>query len=183
MTAAAAYIDQSARLFGDVTLEQGSSVWPFVSIRAEVNSVRIGRFSNIQDFAMIHIGYGSGVDVGDYCSITHRATLHGCTVEDACLIGIGATIMDGCVIGRGSIVAGHSFVREGTIVPPYSIVMGTPAKVVTQRDVMDDNILNALLYHHNAIAYRAGDHRSWSNIDQASVREEAGQISARLREH
>ena len=92
--------------------------------------MRIGRFTNLQDHVMVHVGYHKPTIVGDYCSITHRVVLHGCTIGDNCLIGIGATIMEGAVIGENSIVAGHSFVADNTIVPPNSIVMGTPAKVV-----------------------------------------------------
>ncbi len=176
----AAFIDHSARLCGHLELGEGSSVWPFVAVRAEVHAVRIGRFTNLQDFAMVHVGYGQGVAVGDYCSITHRVTLHGCTIEDACLIGIGATVMDGCIIGRSSIVAGHSFLREGTVVPPRSIVMGTPAKVVAKRDSTVANITNALLYHRNALAYARGDERVWTTLSQADVLEEAQAIAATL---
>ena len=175
-----AYIDPSARVFGDVTLGEGGSVWPLAVIRAEVHAVRIGRFSNVQDFAMLHIGYGRGVEVGSYCSIAHRATLHGCTIGDACLVGIGATVMDGCVVGHGSIVAGHSFLREGTVVPPGSIVMGTPAAVVRQRDSTVANVVNALLYHRNALAYARGDHRAWTAVSAEDVREEAEAIAAAL---
>lgn len=176
----AAFIDPSARLCGNLALGEGSSVWPFVPVRAEVHAVRIGRFTNLQDFAMVHIGYGQGVEVGDYCSITHRVTLHGCTIEDACLIGIGATVMDGCVIGRGSIVAGHSFLREGTVVPPNSIVMGTPGKVVATRDSIVGNITNALLYYRNALAYARGDERAWATLSKADVLDEAHAIAATL---
>ena len=175
-----AYIDRSARLCGDVEMDEGSSVWPFVAVRAELHQVRIGRFTNVQDFAMLHVGYAQGVRVGDYCSITHRVTLHGCTIEDACLVGIGATVMDGCVVGRGSIVAGHSFLREGTLVPPCSIVMGTPANVVATRDATVANVVNALLYHRNALAYASGDERAWVRLSQADFLKEAQAIAAML---
>ena len=89
-------------------------------IRAESHHVRIGRFTNLQDHVMVHVGYHAPTIVGDYCSITHRVVLHGCTIGDNCLIGIGATIMEGAVIGENSIVAGHSFVADNTIVPPNS---------------------------------------------------------------
>ena len=87
--------------------------------------------------------------------------LHGCTIGDNCLIGIGATVMEGVTIGENSIVAGHSFVADNTIIPPNSIVMGTPAKVVRSKSNFVANKLNAMLYYRNAQAYARGDHRAW----------------------
>jgi carbonic anhydrase/acetyltransferase-like protein (isoleucine patch superfamily) len=110
---------------------------------------------------MVHVGYHTPTIIGDYCSITHRVVLHGCTIGDNCLIGIGATLMDGVVVGENSIVAGHAFLREGTVVPPNSIVMGTPAKVVRTANSYVANRLNAMLYHRNALAYARGDYRAW----------------------
>ena len=127
---AAAYIDATARVHGKVEIGEGASLWPYAVIRAEGSHVRLGRCSNLQDHVMVHVGYGKPTVVGDYCSITHRVVLHGCTIGDNCLIGIGATVMEGAVIGENSIVAGHSYVADNTIIPPNSIVMGTPAKVV-----------------------------------------------------
>lgn len=156
-----AYVDPTARVFGRVTAHEGVSLWPYAVIRAEHTQVEIGAFTNIQDHAMVHIGYTQPVTIGAYCSITHKTVIHGCKIGDNCLIGIGATIMDGAVIGENSIVAGHAFVREGTIIPPNSIVMGTPAKVVATRNAYVANRINAMLYHRNACAYAAGDHRAW----------------------
>lgn len=175
----AAWIDPSARVYGRVCMGEGSSLWPFVAIRAESQEVRIGRFTNLQDHVMVHVGYHTPTIIGDHCSITHRVVLHGCTIEDDCLIGIGATIMDGAVIGEGSIVAGHAFVREGQRIPPGSIVMGMPAKVVRQADNVVANRLNAWAYHHNARAYAAGDHRVWDSEDfQAAHKIERSRLEA-----
>jgi carbonic anhydrase/acetyltransferase-like protein (isoleucine patch superfamily) len=157
----AAYIDASARIFGNVEIGADASLWPCAVIRAESNVVRIGRCSNLQDHVMLHVGYHEPTVVGDYCSITHRVVLHGCTIGDHCLIGIGATIMEGAVIGENSIVAGHSFVADNTIVPPNSIVMGTPARVVRTANNFVANRINALLYRHNAQCYARGEHRGW----------------------
>lgn len=159
----AAYIDETARVFGAVELGAGSSLWPCVVIRAECQHVRIGQMSNIQDHVMIHVGYTTPTLIGDHCSITHRVVLHGCTIGDNCLIGIGATIMDGAVVGENSIVAGHTFIREGQVIPPNSIVMGTPAKVVRTANNFVANRLNAWVYHANAQAYARGHHRAWSD--------------------
>ncbi len=94
-------------------------------------------------------------------SITHHATVHGCRIEDHCLVGIGAVIMDGAVIGRGSIVAGGAVVSEGSVFPPHSIIAGVPARRIKERDSGRANRLNAWLYHRNALAYGRGQHRSW----------------------
>jgi carbonic anhydrase/acetyltransferase-like protein (isoleucine patch superfamily) len=161
----AAFVDPTALVFGQVSCGEGASLWPYTVIRAEHTQVRIGAYSNLQDHVMVHIGYHLPTIIGDYCSITHRVVLHGCTVGDNCLIGIGATSMDGAVIGANSIVAGHTFVREGTIIPPNSVVMGTPGKVVATRDNFVANRINAMLYHRNAEAYARGEHRAWDGPD------------------
>jgi carbonic anhydrase/acetyltransferase-like protein (isoleucine patch superfamily) len=166
----AAYIDPSARIFGAVEIAEGASVWPCAVIRAESHCVRLGRFSNLQDHVLVHVGYHRPTIIGDYCSITHRVVLHGCEIHDHCLIGIGATLMEGVVIGENSIVAGHSFVADGTRIPPNSIVMGTPAKVVRTANNFIANRVNAWLYHHNALCYARGEHRGW---DGAAYDEEA----------
>ena len=158
----AAYIDPSARIFGDVEIQAEASIWCNVVVRAESDRVVIGPRANIQDFVMIHVGSGTGTIIGADCSITHHVTLHGCTIGQACLIGIGATIMDGCQIGEGSIVAGGTFLKEGTIIPPNSIVMGAPGAVTKTRDNTVANRLNAFLYLKNAQGYAVGDFRVWS---------------------
>ena len=157
----AAYIDPGARVHGAVEIGEGASLWPYSVIRAEGYHVRIGRFTNLQDHVMVHVGYRKPTIVGDYCSITHRVVLHGCTIGDNCLIAIGATVMEGAVIGENSIVAGHAFVPDNMIVPPNSIVMGTPAKVVRTVNNFVSNKVNAMLYWRNARCYASGDHRAW----------------------
>ena len=158
---ASVFVADSARILGKVEIGCGSSVWFNAVIRSESHEVRIGRYSNVQDFAMIHIGYDHPTIIGDFCSITHHATVHGATVGDDCLIGIGATVMDGAVIGAGSIVAGGAVVTEGTVCPANAIIVGAPAKVVTQRDNRGANRLNAWLYHRNAQAYKENNHLAW----------------------
>ncbi len=156
-----AWVAPSAQLYGRVQVSADASIWHNAVIRAECHDVRIGRMSNIQDFVMIHVSYECGTVVGEFCSVAHHTTLHGCVVEDHCLVGIGATIMDRAVIGRGSIVAGGAFVKEGSVFPPGSIIAGMPAKVIRERDMARDNRLNAWLYHRNADHYRRGLHRAW----------------------
>ncbi len=149
------------QLYGRITIGEGSSVWTNATMRAECHEIRIGRYTNVQDFVMIHVSYDSATIVGDFCSLAHHATIHGCTIEDEVLVGVGATVMDGAVVGRGSIVAGGALVKEGDVIPPGSIVAGMPAKVIRARDASRQNRLNAWLYHRNAEHYRRGDHRAW----------------------
>jgi carbonic anhydrase/acetyltransferase-like protein (isoleucine patch superfamily) len=177
----AAYIDPTARIYGKVNIGADSSLWPYAVIRAEGFHVRIGRCTNLQDHAMVHVGYRTPTVVGDHCSITHRAVLHGCTIGDNCLIGIGATVMEGAVIGENSIVAGHSYVADNTIVPPNSIVMGTPARVVRTRNSFVANRVNAMLYRRNAAAYAGGDHRAWDGPEyEAELRRWTGEAEREL---
>jgi len=155
------FIAPGVQIYGQVEIAEGSSLWPNAVIRAEAQEVVIGRYSNVQDFVMIHVGYEHPTRIGDFCSITHHATVHGAVVEDACLIGIHATLMDGAVIGAGSIVAGGAFVTEGSIFPPGSVIAGIPAKQIRSRDTTRANRLNAWQYHWTAQAYRRGDQRGW----------------------
>ena len=151
-----AFIHDTAQLYGKVTLEEGSSIWPYVVTRAEMHEIVIGARTNIQDHVMIHVAYGGPTIVGQDCSITHRVVLHGCEIGDRVLIGIGATIMDGAKIGSNSIVAGHSIVTEGSEFPENSIIAGSPAKLVKTRDNSAANLMNAQFYHSNALNYAKG---------------------------
>ena len=156
-----AWIAPSAQIFGRVSIGAGSSLWHNAVARAECQEIRVGRLSNVQDFAMIHVGYDHPTRVGDFCSVAHHATLHGCTLEDAVLVGVGAVVMDGAVIGAGSIVAGGAVVPEGKVFPAGSIVAGVPAKRIAERESARANRMNAWLYHRNAEAYRRSEHRAW----------------------
>ncbi|NEX62264.1 gamma carbonic anhydrase family protein [Noviherbaspirillum galbum] len=157
-----AYVHESAWLYGKVRVEEGASIWINAVARAEHQEIVIGAYSNIQDFAMLHIGDRTPTIIGSHCSITHHCTIHGCTIGDNCLIGINATIMDGCVIGENSIIGGHTFLKEGTIIPPNSIVTGVPGKVTRTQNNFVRNRINAYMYFRNAIAYRGGDFRDWA---------------------
>jgi carbonic anhydrase/acetyltransferase-like protein (isoleucine patch superfamily) len=159
---APAYVDPTARLFGKIKIKQHSSLWPYVVIRAEDLEVEIGRYVNVQDHAMIHIGYGTGTQIGDFCSITHKATIHGATIGENTLVGINATVMDGAVVGANCIIGGHCIVPEGQRIPDNSIAVGSPAKVIRTRNNFTANRRNALLYYWNAMAFRRGDHRGWA---------------------
>lgn len=128
--AASAYVDQAAHVIGDVTMGERSSIWPCAVARGDVNRIEIGDDTNIQDGSVLHGELGKyPVIIGARVTVGHMACLHGCVVEDDCLIGIGAIVLNGARIGKGSVVAAGALVPEGMQVPPGSMVMGTPAKV------------------------------------------------------
>jgi carbonic anhydrase/acetyltransferase-like protein (isoleucine patch superfamily) len=173
-----AYVDPTVRIFGDVTAGEGSSFWPYTVIRAEMHGVRIGRFCNIQDHAMIHVGNAGPTVIGDYCSITHRVVVHGAEIGDNTLVGIGAVLMDGVKVGRNCVIAGGAFLTEGTVIPDNSIVMGLPGKVVATRDNFRQCHRNALIYYENAVAYAQGRHDVWS--DEAAMAKVEAQVKTAM---
>ena len=124
---ASCYIDDSAQVLGDVTLGENSSVWMNAVLRGDVHSIRIGENSNVQDCAVLH-GQRNlySVTIGNWVTIGHNATVHGCIVEDECLIGIGATVLNNSRIGTGSIIAAGAVVPENTVVPPHTLWAGVP---------------------------------------------------------
>ena len=154
-----AWIHESALLFGNISVGRESSIWPHAVMRAEMFHIKIGERSNIQDFVMVHVGATTPTIIGDDCSITHHATLHGCNLGNRCLVGINSTIMDGAVIGNNCIVAGHSIVTEGSSFPDNSIIAGSPAKLLKSRNSSVANKMNAAFYVLNAKNYRHGIHR------------------------
>ena len=142
------FIAPSADVIGDVVLGEFTSVWFNTTIRGDINTIRIGRECNVQDNAVIHVTSGTGpVVVGNRVTIGHSAIVHGCTVEDNVLIGMGATILDNAVIGEGSIVGANALVTSRTHIPPASLVLGSPAKVV--RKLTDEEIISIGYYADN----------------------------------
>lgn len=127
--AASAYVDPSAQVIGEVSIGEESSIWPCVVIRGDVGLIAIGNQTNIQDNSTLHSDVGSPLRIGNRVTVGHQAMLHGCTIEDDCLIGIGAIVLNGAKIGRGSVIAAAALVPEGMEVPPGSVVMGVPGKV------------------------------------------------------
>lgn len=168
------FVAKSAEIYGRVEIGAESSIWPKVVMRAETQKIRIGRYTNLQDFVMVHIGNDYPTHIGDFCSITHHATVHGCTIEDDCLIGINAVVMDGAFVGRGSIVGGGAMIKEGDAFPAGSIIGGVPAKKIGERDNARANRMNAWQYHWNANAFRRGEHRSWASPEFADWFRELG---------
>ena len=126
--ATSAYIDVAATVIGDVHIGEHSSVWPSASLRGDIEEIRVGAETNLQEGAIVHTDHGFPAHIGDRVSVGHGAVLHGCTIEDDTLIGIGAIILNGARIGKGAVVAAGALVPEGTQVPPDTLVMGSPAK-------------------------------------------------------
>lgn len=133
-----AFIAQSADIIGDVEIGKDSSIWFGTVIRGDMHYIKIGKRTSIQDLSMVHINHftkpdrsdGSPTIIGDDVTIGHKVMLHGCKIENACLIGMGAVILDDAVIGSESIVGAGSLVTKGKVFPPRSLILGSPAKVV-----------------------------------------------------
>ncbi len=148
-----AFIDDSAHVIGDVEIGEDSSVWMCVVMRGDVNRIRIGRRSNVQDSTVVHVMKDTHpTQIGDDVTIGHGAIVHGCTIEDRCLIGMGAILLNGVTVGSGSIVAAGSLLPEGTQVPPRSLVMGSPGKV--RRTLSDADLVEIQMYADRYVAYR-----------------------------
>jgi carbonic anhydrase/acetyltransferase-like protein (isoleucine patch superfamily) len=127
--APSAWIAPTATVVGEVTVGPSTGVFYSAVLRADLESVAIGAGSNIQDAAVVHADPGRPARIGDGVSVGHGAILHGCTVEDGCLVGMNATVLNGAIIGEGSLVAAGALVLEDTVVPPRSLVAGVPAKI------------------------------------------------------
>ena len=146
------YVDLSAQLIGDVTLGDHASVWMNAVLRGDVHSIRVGSNSNVQDCCVLH-GQRNlySVVLGDWVTIGHNATVHGCVVEDECLIGIGARVLNNCRIGTGSIIAAGSVVPDHTVVPPRTLWAGVPARM--RRELTDKDRTLILEYAQNYLDY------------------------------
>ncbi|MER5888436.1 gamma carbonic anhydrase family protein [Streptomyces sp. NPDC001941] len=152
-----AFAAPTSVVLGEVTLAAGASVWYHAVLRADCGPIVLGADSNIQDNCTVHVDPGFPVTVGERVSVGHNAVLHGCTVEDDCLIGMGATVLNGARIGAGSLVAAQALVPQGMVVPPGSLVAGVPAKV--RRELTEEERegikLNAAMYLGLARDHRA----------------------------
>ena len=148
-----AFIDTSAQVIGDVHVGADSSIWMNVVVRGDVNYIRIGDRSNIQDLTCVHVmRERHPTIIGNDVTVGHSAVVHGCTIEDRCLIGMGAVLLNGCRIGTGSIVAAGALVLEGMVVPPGSMVMGLPGKV--RRALTPEEDASIKWYADNYVRYR-----------------------------
>jgi carbonic anhydrase/acetyltransferase-like protein (isoleucine patch superfamily) len=150
---ATAFVDASAQVIGDVEIGAESSVWMNVVIRGDVNTIRIGARSNVQDGTIVHVmNETHPTGIGDEVTIGHGAIVHGCTIASRVLIGMGAILLNGVSVGEDSIVAAGSLVPEGTTIPPGSLVMGSPAKV--RRTLTDEEVASILEYAANYVRYK-----------------------------
>ena len=149
------YIDESAQIIGEVEIGENSSVWMNAVLRGDVFAIRIGKNSNVQDCSVLHgMRYKYGVTLGDWVTVGHSVTLHGCTVADRCLIGMGAVILNNVKIGEGSIIAAGTVVPENAVVEPFSLWMGVPGKFKKKIDD-ETNQQTILMYAKNYVDYTA----------------------------
>lgn len=131
------YLAEDVSVIGDVTVKEDASIWYGVVLRGDVDSIVIGEKTSIQDNSVVHCASGLPTVIGKNCVVGHNAILHSCTVEDGCLIGMGATLLDGCRIGENSIVAAGTVVSPRKVIPPNSMVMGVPGRVVRALEPKD----------------------------------------------
>jgi gamma-carbonic anhydrase len=129
-TSGALFIAPNATVIGDVVLGSRSSVFYGAVLRGDIQSIRVGEGTNIQDNAVVHLADAFGAHIGAWCTIGHGAIIHACTIGDSCLIGMGATVLDGAVIGARSLVGANALVPQGFRCPPGSLVYGSPARVI-----------------------------------------------------
>ena len=148
-----AFVDDSAQVIGSVEIGEESGIWMNAVLRGDVNTIRVGRQTNLQDGCIVHVMRGTHPTwLGDQVTVGHGAVLHGCTVRDRCLIGVGAILLNGAEIGEESIVAAGTLVTEGTTFPPRSLVMGRPG--IRKRDLRDDEVAGILAYAARYVEYR-----------------------------
>ncbi|MDD3342966.1 MAG: gamma carbonic anhydrase family protein [Sulfurospirillaceae bacterium] len=155
------FVAPSADVIGDVIVGENSSIWFGVVIRADIHHVHIGQNTNIQDMSMIHVTHytlpdksdGNPTIIGDNVTIGHHVMLHGCTINNACLIGMSATILDGAIIGEESIVGAGALVTKNKIFPPRSLIMGNPAKWV--RELTEDEVASLYQSANNYVTFKS----------------------------
>ena len=153
-----AWVADSAQVMGNVVLAEDSSVWFGATLRGDTETITVGRGSNVQDGSVMHADIGYPLTVGDNVTVGHMVMLHGCTIGDESLIGIGATVLNGATIGKNCLVGAGSLVTEGKTFPDGSMIMGTPAKVVKTltREQIEGLRRSAQHYVENAQRYRTG---------------------------
>ena len=147
-----AWVDSSAQVIGAVELGDDASVWMNTVVRGDVNRIRIGSRTNVQDNCVVHVTARHSTTLAEDVTVGHSVTLHGCTIEPLCLVGIGAIVLNGAVVGEESIVAAGALVPEGMVVPPRSVVMGSPAKV--RRAVTEEERAGLRRYAVNYVGYK-----------------------------
>ena len=151
-TSAAAFVAPNATVVGDVVLGKLASVFYGCVLRADINEIRVGEGTNVQDNAVVHLADEYGAHIGAWCTVGHGAIVHACRIGDECLIGMGATILDGARIGARSLIGANALVTQGTVVPPGSLVYGSPAKVVSQLSLDEQGRLRGWAEKYVAVA-------------------------------
>jgi carbonic anhydrase/acetyltransferase-like protein (isoleucine patch superfamily) len=156
--AESAWVAPSADVIGDVTIGEQASIWYHCVLRGDIAAISIGAQTNIQDLTMVHVDVDTPAVIGARVGIGHRAIIHGCTIEDECLIGMGAIVLSHAVIGEGSVVAAGAIVLEGTEVPPRSLVVGVPARIIRDVDEALSGRIRDTVEHYRALkeGHRAG---------------------------
>lgn len=152
------WVAPNATVVGNIVLEEDSSVWFNAVLRGDNETITVGRGSNVQDGSVLHTDPGFPLTIGENCTIGHMVMLHGCTIKDRSLIGIGAVVLNGAVIGEESLVGANALIAEGKVIPPRSLVLGSPGKVV--RELTDDDIAKVqrgvMNYQKNWKRFKAG---------------------------
>jgi carbonic anhydrase/acetyltransferase-like protein (isoleucine patch superfamily) len=152
------FVEETAVVLGDVVIETDSSVWFLSIVRGDVNAIRIGSRTNIQDLCVLHVTHDTHpLIIGDDVTVGHRVVLHGCTIKDRVLVGMGAILMDGVVIGEESVIGAGALITEGSVVPPGSLILGSPGRV--KRSVTDEERAWIRQSAANYVRY-AMEHRS-----------------------
>lgn len=165
---ASVFVAPTAQIIGNVHIGRFSSIWFHTVLRGDLDEIRIGEKTNIQDLCMCHADIHIPLTIGKRVTVGHRSTLHGCTIEDECLIGMGSIIMNHSVIGQGSIIAAGTLVLEKTVIPPYSLVTGSPGRVKKTfqnreetlnaiRDMSESYLENSRIYGSNQSFYLIKD--------------------------
>ena len=139
-------------MLGDVRLGEQASVWYQCVLRADMAPITVGARTNIQDLTMVHVDEGVPCTIGADVGVGHRAILHGCTVEDHCLVGMGAILLNHVRVGKGSVIAAGAVVKEGMVIAPGSLVMGVPARVIKQVDEVLRARIDATVAHYVALS-------------------------------
>ena len=143
-----AYIADGAQVIGRVTMQEFSSVWYNTVVRGDINRIEIGRYTNVQDNSVVHVADNYPAILGAFVTVGHGAVLHGCTIEDHCLIGMGTVVLTGAVIGQGSVIGAGTLIREKQVIPPHSLVVGVPGRVIKTVPAEWDRI------HAQAVKYK-----------------------------
>lgn len=152
------WVAEDASVIGDVTLGEGASVWFGARIRGDTETITIGAGSNIQENCVVHADPGYPATIGQNCTIGHKVMLHGCSIGDTTLIGMGATILNGAKIGKNCLIGAGALITEGKVIPDGSLVMGAPGRVIRQLDepALKSLLISARHYQDNMRRFRAG---------------------------